>query len=148
MELIKQGDTGYAVRVLQQRLKAAGHDLAVDGDFGPATDAAVRDFQRDRGLIVDGIVGTKTQAAITRRDTRHFLSDDHIADASKMLDIDTASVRAVYEVESRGTGFLPDGRVVILYERRTPRGCADRNTTYNAALLAAALIAFRMHPTL
>ncbi len=121
MELILIGHSGYDVRVLQQRLQAAGYDLAVDGDFGPATDSAVRAFQRDRGLIDDGVVGTKTQAALQQRDTRLFLGNEQIAAAAELLDVDTATIHAVREVESRGNGFLPDGRVVILYERHIMR---------------------------
>jgi len=127
VELILIGHSGHNVRVLQQRLKAAGYDLVVDGDFGPATDAAVRAFQRARALMDDGIVGPKTQAALLGQDTHRFINRDHIAEASKMLDIDTAAVQSVYEVESRGTGFLPDGRVVILYERHIMRRRLNEN---------------------
>lgn len=55
---------GDAVRALQQALAGAGLDIEVDGVFGPATDAAIRTFQRDRGLIADGIVGAATLAAL------------------------------------------------------------------------------------
>jgi len=55
---------GDAVRALQQALAAAGLDVEIDGVFGPATDVAVRTFQRDRGLIADGIVGPATRAAL------------------------------------------------------------------------------------
>jgi len=122
MELILIGHSGYDVRVLQKQLQAAGYDVTViDGDFGAETDAAVRAFQRDHKLIDDGIVGPKTWAALLRQDTGIFLGNDHIAEAADLLDVDTAAIHAVREVESRGNGFLPDGRVVILYERHIMR---------------------------
>lgn len=53
------------IRSLQHLLRAHGHgEVAVDGIFGPITAAAVRDFQEDRGLIVDGIVGNQTWPAL------------------------------------------------------------------------------------
>lgn len=121
MDIISLGARGDNVRTLQQRLTAAGYPVAIDGDFGPQTEAVVRQFQRDHGLIDDGTVGPKTHAALLGRDTGKYLGLDHIAEASKMLDVDTASVRAVLLVESRGNGFLADGRPVILYERHIMR---------------------------
>jgi N-acetyl-anhydromuramyl-L-alanine amidase AmpD len=67
--LMYRGSTGCHVAQLQLRLKHAyrayaGH-LAVDGSFGPETEAAVRAFQRRTpGLQVDGIVGPATAAAL------------------------------------------------------------------------------------
>ncbi|AWY06653.1 lysin A [Microbacterium phage Zeta1847] len=65
---IRKGSSGQAVRDLQARLKSnyalyAGR-LVVDGKFGPATEAAVREFQRRAGLKVDGIVGPATWARL------------------------------------------------------------------------------------
>lgn len=63
--LLAQGARGAAVRDVQRRLVHAGHaELTVDGAFGPATDTAVRDFQRRRGLAADGIVGPETWRAL------------------------------------------------------------------------------------
>lgn len=61
--VIRLGATGSAVRDLQARLNRdypAYSRLVVDGDFGPATDRVVREFQRRAGLGVDGIVGPAT----------------------------------------------------------------------------------------
>ena len=59
---LKKGSTGEQVKLLQQFLNwYGGCDLVVDGIFGPATDKAVRNFQKKNGLEVDGIVGPKTR---------------------------------------------------------------------------------------
>src|SRR6266542_4338317 len=66
LRLTKPHRSGPSIRKLQQRLKALGYDTdGVDGDFGPATDAAVKQFQRDHGLTADGVVGPATTAALS-----------------------------------------------------------------------------------
>ena len=61
---LRRCDKGPAVEALQRSLVASGAAIDVDGYFGPATDAAVRAFQRDAGLEVDGLVGPDTWAAL------------------------------------------------------------------------------------
>ena len=53
------------VRRVQEWLTLAGSRTDVDGDFGPATEAAVRDFQRRYSLPVTGTVGERTWSALT-----------------------------------------------------------------------------------
>ena len=63
---LTEGDTGPAVQTLQTRLNVWGANLTVDGDFGPATLAAVKAFQTQQNLTVDGIVGPQTWAALNQ----------------------------------------------------------------------------------
>ena len=51
------GTTGEATRQVQQRFAQRGWDLVADGVFGRKTDGAVRRFQADKSLEVDGVVG-------------------------------------------------------------------------------------------
>ena len=60
---VRLGDTGEAVRAIQTLLA----DLVVDGDFGPLTDAAVREFQSMFAPPADGIAGPVTWHALTMR---------------------------------------------------------------------------------
>lgn len=61
LPLLEQGSYGGHVRTLQILLnKYNDAHLAEDGGFGPATCAAVRAYQRSRGLAVDGVVGHDT----------------------------------------------------------------------------------------
>jgi peptidoglycan hydrolase-like protein with peptidoglycan-binding domain len=62
--LARQGARDHPVRTLQHLLRARGKSVAVDGIFGPRTDAAVRAFQQEKGLAVDGIVGPRTWSAL------------------------------------------------------------------------------------
>jgi N-acetylmuramoyl-L-alanine amidase len=62
--LLRMGDRGEAVKVVQQALREAGFDIVVDGIFGRNTRAAVMEFQRQSSLTVDGIVGPQTLSAL------------------------------------------------------------------------------------
>ena len=63
---LRRGAKGVTVRWLQRELVNHGYDILVDGDFGPKTAAAVRDFQLQNVLVVDEIVGKKTVAALLK----------------------------------------------------------------------------------
>lgn len=58
--LLRRGAKGDNVRWLQYELRKHGYAIKVDGDFGPATENAVRDYQKSKGLREDGIVGDNT----------------------------------------------------------------------------------------
>lgn len=60
--LIKRGDRGEQVRILQRMLS-----LLPDGVFGRLTAEAVRDFQNSVGLVADGMVGPKTWSELVNR---------------------------------------------------------------------------------
>jgi peptidoglycan hydrolase-like protein with peptidoglycan-binding domain len=64
LALTRKGDRHHPVKTLQYLLRARGHNVAVDGIFGPNTDAAVRAFQQQKGLAVDGVVGPNTWSAL------------------------------------------------------------------------------------
>lgn len=64
MTTIKQGNKGTDVLALQSTLNRHGYELTLDGVFGAKTEAAVRNFQKKKGLTVDGIAGPKTWAAL------------------------------------------------------------------------------------
>jgi len=55
--LLKKGSKGPNVKLVQTFL-----EIVADGDFGPMTEAAVKAWQKEHGLAVDGIVGPNTWA--------------------------------------------------------------------------------------
>ena len=64
---LRRGDKGDAVILLQSELIRLGYSLpkyGIDGDFGKETEMAVKQFQQDNRLTVDGVVGPKTWKAL------------------------------------------------------------------------------------
>lgn len=72
MRTLKQGVKGEDVKALQIMLRYHGYDIGttgakkdgVDGSFGPAMDKAVRAYQKDHGLVVDGKAGPATMGSL------------------------------------------------------------------------------------
>ncbi|WP_459614354.1 N-acetylmuramidase domain-containing protein [Bordetella sp. 2513F-2] len=116
-DILRRGDIGQAVTDLQAALQAAGFTLERTGIYDEATETAVRALQRVSGLVVDGRYGPKSKAALQRLDTRRLLRERDLQDAAERLGVPLASIKAVNEVESAGSGFLEDGRPKILFER-------------------------------
>jgi len=107
--LSKYGSRGEEVRQIQARLKKWGYYKGeVDGIYGPLTVQAVRYFQSKNGLVVDGIAGPKTLAAIGL--------NPNASQQSSVRQSDINLLARVISAEARGepyTGQVAIGAVVI-----------------------------------
>ncbi len=63
---LRRGSRGNIVGILQHILRRYGYDVTPDGVFGARTEAAVKNFQAENGLISDGIVGRNTWTSLNR----------------------------------------------------------------------------------
>lgn len=89
--LLRNGMEGEDVKELQTLLIQFGYDLGkwgADGDFGDTTEMAVRDFQMDRGLEVDGVVGEDTVAALLKTEA------DNVPENAKQVAIENGNCYA------------------------------------------------------
>ncbi len=66
--VLRKGSKGTAVKELQKLLVAHGFDPnGIDGEFGPGCLKAVKEFQKAKGLKVDGVVGPLTWAELKKK---------------------------------------------------------------------------------
>ena len=115
---LRNGMEGEDVKELQSLLIQKGYDLGkwgADGDFGDMTEMAVRDFQMDNSLVVDGIVGEETVAALLKA------GHDNVPENAKQVAIEGGNCYARSEPSTggeilgtchRGTYYPFDGEVV------------------------------------
>lgn len=99
--VLRLGSSGAAVAGLQARLNMLGFALAVDGVFGRATALAVRRWQALNGLDDDGIVGSKSWAALNREKAPLYVG--------RSVHIAGGHAAAVSAPLSRGSAALPAG---------------------------------------
>ena len=88
---LRTGASGSPVANLQTQLNALGYKnsqgrpLQADGSFGPATDTAVRAFQQDHHLTVDGIAGDRTLETLSRSQPASTITLDDPAHAGHAM---------------------------------------------------------------
>lgn len=122
MKTIRYGSRGESVNFLQQMLVNIGYNIDTTSFFGKNVDFAVKEFQRENSLVIDGIVGPKTWSKLIAANDNFFkyndkfLSERDLIGFASQLGLELAVVKAVNEVESSGKGFLTDGRPKILFE--------------------------------
>lgn len=107
--LLARGMNGSDVSQLQTKLAQLGYAVgSVDGKFGPKTQAAVRKFQQDRGLKVDGIAGPQTVKELNR------LTGQSTNASGKSVgnkNVDTNLLAHLIHGEARGEPYL--GQVAV-----------------------------------
>jgi hypothetical protein len=125
-DALRQGMHGKAVKDLQTRLNEFGylHD-APDGAFGPLTQNAVEDYQRDRGLTPDGKVGPGTQRAL-KADIRSLGRHGDGPAVSAAFD-------AVPGTDDPRNPLNRDHQLFITLQRRLPDASEDRLVQFTAA---------------
>ena len=122
MNILKYKSQNSTVFLLEEILFKLGYKITINKYFGKDTLQSVLDFQKNNKLVIDGIVGPKTWSALLLKSAEifennsKFLSEKNLIEFSTLYNLDLAIVKAVNEVESRGKGFLIDGRPKILFE--------------------------------
>ena len=91
---IRRGSSGAQVRELQEKLAFIGYAISVDGDFGPATESAVKDFQSNAGVGVDGICGKKTWTILDMvyAEAKSYTLQEFIYDVQRVCGADADGV--------------------------------------------------------
>ncbi len=82
--LIKRGDIGDDVTHIQCTLIILGYSVGTagpDGKFGSKTEEAVKEFQRDHGLMVDGLVGPETTEKLADTYVEYVLAISKVLEA-------------------------------------------------------------------
>lgn len=118
MKNLVYGNNGEEVILLQRALnELLGKSIKPDGDFGKITEELLRIFQKKNKLEQNGIYGLKEQELIEPLISRKYLRYSEIDSVATKARLPISVIKAIRMVEARGSGFLPDGRVIILFER-------------------------------
>lgn len=75
---LKRGDAGSEVTRIQKMLYDLGFKMVVDGDFGPGTERAVKEFQSQHGLHASGVVDPITDGAIEAEKNKPKVKDSKV----------------------------------------------------------------------
>ncbi|MGN8647319.1 peptidoglycan-binding protein [Gracilibacillus sp. HCP3S3_G5_1] len=136
IQVLRNGDIGKQVIHIQSQLKEAGHyDSSIDGIYGSGTVNAVKSFQKQQGLAVDGIAGPNTRSAL-----------DNIADrgsaAGKTLTVESTAYTANCDGCSGTTRMgldlkkYPDAKVIAVDPSVIPLGSIVEVEGYGVAIAA------------
>ena len=126
--VLKEGAHGADVKALQNELAklgytdGKGHPLKADGDFGPATKAAVEAFQGKNHLDVDGVVGPATHQRLEKQIEQH-------AKAAPRMDSDGHPANAIYKQALAGVERM---------DQQQGRGSDDMSKNLAGSLVVAA----------
>lgn len=119
MRTIKLGNEGEDVALLQELLARNGYKVTKTKVFDQETKDAVVELQKKHGLDADGIVGYRSWEALLLSDYQagDRLTDKDFEIVARLLDCETAALKAVQEVETGGKGgFFAPGKPAILFE--------------------------------
>lgn len=113
---MKREDRANLQKALNQLTKAQPA-LVPDGAIGPKTLEVLKRFQLKSNIPRTGVYDDLTQSILSVLIAAKYVQAADFKKTAQDLGAEVAAVRAVCEVEAKASGFLPDGRVLILHER-------------------------------
>lgn len=122
MKTLKLRTKDREVYTLCELLNKLGFPVLISDSFTLQVDIAVKQFQKQNNLVVDGIVGMKTWQVLLEKNAKllqqngKFLSEQDLLDFAKKYGLELSVVKAVNEIESSGKGFLINNKPKILFE--------------------------------
>ncbi|MBW4693773.1 MAG: peptidoglycan-binding protein [Lyngbya sp. HA4199-MV5] len=115
---LQVGDRGAAVRTLQDQLRQAGYfQRSSTGIYKSITENAVKRFQKDRGLRVDGIAGPETQRALTGQVSATSENILPISSNSNSTIFSSTTINGVSSVSTFQSSTITTGRLLRLGSR-------------------------------
>lgn len=137
------GDNGKEVKEMQEKLIKLGYSCGTsgaDGDFGAATDEALKKFQKENGLVADGEYGAQSKAkveALLNNNASTSTSTPSSTITTKPNKIDTVKEVQSWANTNYKSGLIVDG----VYGYATKKALikilqTELNQTYNAKLVA------------
>ena len=100
-------------KTLRENLRV---NLTVDGYIGPASRTQIVNLQKKLGYEQSGVVTGETKVYIDTYAEKRFITMGLVSSEAKLRGIDPSVALAIASIESRGFGFLPSGRILILFE--------------------------------
>jgi len=103
--VLKRGSTGEHVRLLQELLS-----IVVDGSFGPKTEAAVKEFQKNNNLAVDGSVGPATWAELDKIQDKEKQSkfEHYKVSLTDVIEVDPLDLKVSVQDKAANKIILPN----------------------------------------
>ena len=126
--ILKLGDTGDSVRVMQEHLLKTGYDVGpdgADGDFGKNTLAALKQYQKDRNLSECGYFGQKTFEAMKKE------ADAAKATAQPAVTTATPSTPTQQKPAAKKLAFKVGDKVMFYGKKQYTSAQSDRSRACN-----------------
>lgn len=126
VSLLRRGSRGPNVIALQKRLSELGFSLgAVDGEYGPATESAVFQFQSQNGLRADGVAGPQTLAALPAGKPMEVSEARRQATPATLLKLGSPTIKETDTGEKIAAGTTAVGALGLLQSFLTKTDSQD-----------------------
>ncbi len=117
-DILRAGMRGEEVVLLQKAInELGGFNLSMDGDFGNGTQTSLMAYQRSIGAEATGEYNADHLPSVKALIDNKYIRTYEIDEYAIQIGVEPAFLKAVRDIESRGSGFFRDGSCAILFER-------------------------------
>lgn len=125
---LSYGSSGEEVKELQKALNNMGYSLEVDGKFGTKTQNAVKSYQKNNGLSVDGIVGNNTWASLLGSSVKSSSNSENQAISTSNTTSLKQSVEKNRPTYQKSDSLVSAEKTLAEWEQNKP---SDYNSKYS-----------------